>query len=37
MENNGKDNTKKLFDDYQIKIVELEANLKSKDNKIKQL
>ena len=37
LESNGKDNNKKLFDDYQIKIVELEAAIKFKDNKIKQL
>lgn len=37
LEESGQNNNKKLYDEYQIKIVELEAALKIKDNKIKQL
>lgn len=37
LEQSGQNNNKQLYDNYQIKIVELEAALKVKDNKIKQL
>lgn len=37
LEESTQNNNKQLYDNYQIKIVELEAALKVKDNKIRQL
>lgn len=37
LEADGKLNNNKLYDDYQIKIAELEADVKIKENRIKQL
>lgn len=34
---NGPNNNKRSYEEFQIKIVELEAAIKVKDNKIKQL
>lgn len=37
LEENGKTHSNRLYDDYQIRIAELEADTKIKDSRIKQL